>query len=201
MPTDITPTPFRAARNFALRAVAWSLGLFGLLRMFIRRDLADHRSELEPVAGAGRHDHPQGRIGAIEEGINRVPHDLGILLRRHGLQVFSKPRIALDALRDKGSKAVIPVKGGHHRLHTLVEGYVQAPVELRRQVRVTDNATGDVGREDSPDAIRVTRGAPQGDGGTEGATTQVRLVQAQGVHEPHDILTDLVPGLHHHWAL
>ena len=32
MPTDISPASFRAARNFALRAVAWSLGLFGLLR-------------------------------------------------------------------------------------------------------------------------------------------------------------------------
>ena len=33
MPTDITPPPFREARNFALRAAAWSLGLFGLLRL------------------------------------------------------------------------------------------------------------------------------------------------------------------------
>ena len=33
MPTDTIPTSFRAARNFALRAVAWSLGLFGLLRL------------------------------------------------------------------------------------------------------------------------------------------------------------------------
>jgi exosortase/archaeosortase family protein len=33
VPTDITPASFRAARNFALRAVAWSLGLFGLLRL------------------------------------------------------------------------------------------------------------------------------------------------------------------------
>jgi hypothetical protein len=33
VPTDITPTSFRAARSFALRAVAWSLGLFGLLRL------------------------------------------------------------------------------------------------------------------------------------------------------------------------
>src|ERR1035437_6749674 len=33
VPTDTTPTSFRAARNFALRAVAWSLGLFGLLRL------------------------------------------------------------------------------------------------------------------------------------------------------------------------
>lgn len=32
MPTAIAPTSFREARNFALRAVAWSLGLFGLLR-------------------------------------------------------------------------------------------------------------------------------------------------------------------------
>jgi exosortase/archaeosortase family protein len=32
VPTDISPASFRAARNFALRAVAWSLGLFGLLR-------------------------------------------------------------------------------------------------------------------------------------------------------------------------
>lgn len=32
MPTDISPASFREARNFALRAVAWSLGLFGLLR-------------------------------------------------------------------------------------------------------------------------------------------------------------------------
>ena len=32
MPTDISPTWSRDARNFALRAVAWSLGLFGLLR-------------------------------------------------------------------------------------------------------------------------------------------------------------------------
>src|SRR3989441_1319804 len=144
---------------------------------------------------------PQGRIGAIEEGINRVPHDLGILLWWHGLEVFSKPRIVLDALRDKWRKAVIPVKGGHHCLHTLGEGQVEAPVELRRQVRVTDNATGKVGREDGPDPIRVSRGAPHGDGGTEGATTQESLVYAQGVHEPHDVLTYLVPGLHHHGAL
>ena len=33
MPTAITPAPFREARNFALRAVAWSIGLFGLLRL------------------------------------------------------------------------------------------------------------------------------------------------------------------------
>jgi len=32
VPTDITAASFREARNFALRAVAWSLGLFGLLR-------------------------------------------------------------------------------------------------------------------------------------------------------------------------
>ena len=32
MPTDITPA-FREARNFALRAVAWSIGFFGLLRL------------------------------------------------------------------------------------------------------------------------------------------------------------------------
>jgi exosortase/archaeosortase family protein len=33
VPTDITRTSFHVARNFALRAVAWSLGLFGLLRL------------------------------------------------------------------------------------------------------------------------------------------------------------------------
>ena len=33
MPTDITAASFRDARNFALRAVAWSLGFFGLLRL------------------------------------------------------------------------------------------------------------------------------------------------------------------------
>ena len=33
MPTDTAPTAFRAARDFALRAVAWSLGFFGLLRL------------------------------------------------------------------------------------------------------------------------------------------------------------------------
>src|SRR5687768_15773555 len=32
VPTDITPASSRAARNFTLRAIAWSLGLFGLLR-------------------------------------------------------------------------------------------------------------------------------------------------------------------------
>jgi exosortase/archaeosortase family protein len=32
VPTDISPTWSRDARNFALRSVAWSLGLFGLLR-------------------------------------------------------------------------------------------------------------------------------------------------------------------------
>jgi exosortase/archaeosortase family protein len=32
VPTDITPA-FREARNFALRAVAWSIGFFGLLRL------------------------------------------------------------------------------------------------------------------------------------------------------------------------
>src|SRR5882672_4176076 len=51
---------------------------------------------------------PQGRIGAIEKSINRVPHDLGILLRRHDPKVLSKPRIVLDALGDKWRKAVIP---------------------------------------------------------------------------------------------
>ena len=81
-------------------------------------------------------------------------------------------------LRKRGIKAVIPVKGGHHRLHTLVEGYVYAPVELRRQVRVTDDATGEVGWEDGPDPIWVTRSTPYGDGSTKGATAQVRLVYA-----------------------
>ena len=33
MPTDASPHPGRQARNFALRGVAWSLGLFGLLRL------------------------------------------------------------------------------------------------------------------------------------------------------------------------
>src|SRR4029453_4033028 len=98
-------------------------------------------------------------------------------------------------------QAVIPVKGGHHRLHPLGEGHIDAPVKLRRQVRVTDNATGEVGREDGPDPIRVTRGAPHRDGSTEGTTTQVRLVQAQDVHEPYNVLTDLVPGLHHYGTL
>ena len=32
MPTDTTPRPTRAA-DFALRGLAWSVGLFGLLRI------------------------------------------------------------------------------------------------------------------------------------------------------------------------
>src|SRR5882672_5912529 len=161
-----------------------------------RHDQGRCPDTLEPL-----YRRPEGRIGAIEKSINCVPHDLGILLRRHGLKVLSKPRIVLDALGDKWRKAVIPVESGHHRLHPLGEGHVDAPVQLRRQVRVTDNATGEVRREDGPDPIRVTRGAPQGDGGTEGATTQESLVYAQDVHEPYDVLTDLVPGLYHYWTL
>ena len=33
MPTDIAPTSLHAARNFALRAVAWSFAFFGLIRL------------------------------------------------------------------------------------------------------------------------------------------------------------------------
>jgi len=81
---------------------------------------------------------------------NGVGEKLGRARINQSSRLFSELSIVLDALRDKWRKAVLPVKGGHHRLHPLVEGYVQAPVELRCQVRVINNATSDVGQEDGP---------------------------------------------------
>ena len=53
MPTDITQTSRHTARNFALRGVAWSLGLFGLMRLAWMQDLVLLPATRTQAAAAG----------------------------------------------------------------------------------------------------------------------------------------------------
>src|SRR6266571_7277072 len=58
--------------------------------------------------------HAQGQIWAIEEGVDRVPHHVGEVLRRHRFQRLPVLGIVLGPLWRKRGKTVVGVERIHH---------------------------------------------------------------------------------------
>ena len=113
--------------------------------------------------------HAKGQIRAIKEGIDRIPHHLGEVLRRHRFQHLPVHRVVLGALWRKRGKTVIGVERVYHRLDPLGHSHLGTLEKLHRQVGVADQATGDVGRKNGPHALRVAHRTPKGNGRAKGA--------------------------------
>src|SRR4029453_12966732 len=137
---------------------------------------------LEPLRA-----HAQGQIWALEEGIDRVPHYWGKVLRWHRFQHPPVLRIVLGTLWRKRGKTVIGVECVHYGLDPLGHGHIRALEELHRQVGLADHAAGDVGRHNCPYTLRVAHRTPKGNGCPKGATAQMRLLYTYHVHHPDDI--------------
>ncbi len=96
-----------------------------------------------------------------------------------------------------GAKRSSGVERVHDGLDPLGHGHLGALEELHRQVGVADHAASDVGRKNRPHALRVAHRTAKGNGRAKGATAQIRLLDAQDIHQPHDVLAHHVPGLDH----